>query len=102
MTKKPAAGEDDFFAKEDALRVEKLRKKLDGERAQREAENLKKAHWMRCPKCGNEMKEVAYRQVMVDQCGKCGYVGFDAGELEIVAGANQGFLRSVLGALTKK
>jgi len=101
--KKPTAGENEFFSKEEELAIRKLREKLDKERQGREAAQLKAAHWMRCPKCGGKMHEAPFQQVVVDRCESCGYVGFDRGELEIVAGRDQsGVLRHVLGLFKGK
>ncbi len=54
---------------------------------QREAaakEQAKKAHWMKCPKCGNDMAEKELDNVMIDQCTSCKGIYFDAGELELI------------------
>lgn len=99
---KPGAQEDQFFSEEDRLAIEKLREKVNAEKKAREAEMLKQAHWMRCPKCGNEMEEVPYRTVIVDQCQNCGYVGFDKGELDIVAGHESHFFEHVLSLFKSK
>ena len=42
------------------------------------------AHWMCCPKCGGKMAERKFENVMVDQCGACGGIYFDAGELDML------------------
>lgn len=100
---KPTAGEDEYFAKEDTVRMQELRKKLDAERKERQAKMLKEAHWMRCPKCGNQLKEVPFRQVVVDQCENCGYVGFDKGELELIAGSDSaGVIKHILSLFKAK
>jgi uncharacterized protein len=45
-------------------------------------EELKKAHWMCCPKCGQPMVEKDHKGVLVDVCTFCEGVFFDRGELE--------------------
>lgn len=51
-----------------------------------ERERLRELHWMRCPKCGAELKEIVFRSVKVDKCFACGGVYLDDGELEQLAG----------------
>lgn len=51
-----------------------------------ELAELKRLHWMRCPKCGSELEEIVFRGVKVDKCFVCGGVYLDDGELEQLAG----------------
>lgn len=79
---KPSSNEDEYFAKENAEKLRKLA--LDRSRAleQSQRDDLKKLHWMHCPKCGMEMQAVQFRGVEIDRCFNCGATVFDAGELE--------------------
>lgn len=81
-TPKPSQPEEEYFAKENA---EKLRK-LTHERTQaledERKEELKRLHWMRCPKCGTELQTVRFRGIEIDRCFSCGATVFDGGELE--------------------
>lgn len=70
------------FHEKDQQALQALRAQLDAKRAAAKAAAEKAAHWMRCPKCGGQMKEAAMGSVMVDQCGSCGGVYFDAGEVD--------------------
>ena len=70
------------FHEKDQQALQALRAQLDAKRAAAKAAAEKAAHWMRCPKCGGQMKESAMGSVMVDQCGSCGGVYFDAGEVD--------------------
>ncbi len=88
--------EDEFFKQQDAERIKKLREKLDKERAAKEAAQRKAAHWMKCPKCGGQMHEFNFKVVVADKCGDCGYIGFDAGELELVAGSDQNVMKGIM------
>lgn len=58
-------------------------------------EVLKKRHWMRCAKCGEELTEVQFRDVKVDKCFACGGVHLDDGELEQLTG-KPGWFESML------
>ncbi len=76
--------EEATFKQQELEALAKLREKLSSQRADAAASAAKEAHWMRCPKCGGAMAEVAKGSVMIDRCGGCGGVFFDAGELEIL------------------
>jgi hypothetical protein len=62
-------------------------------------EERKKAHWMKCPKCGGDLGEREYQGVKIDQCHDCYGVWLDAGELEQVSADNAGGL---FGFLTRR
>ncbi len=93
---KPSNPEDEYFAKESLEKVRELRKKLDKERLAQANEQEKTEHWMRCPKCGGQMKEENLRSVAVDVCTRCGGIYFDKGELDILVNTQEGFLREVV------
>jgi uncharacterized protein len=40
-----------------------------------------------CPKCGSEMRSYERNRVLVDQCGGCGGLFLDRGELETLVAA---------------
>jgi DNA repair exonuclease SbcCD ATPase subunit len=81
--------EDEWFRKNEeqliaAARV--AREKRERERAEQEKaeerKRLKEAHYMKCPKCGHDLKEEAIEAVKVDRCTFCEGLFLDAGELE--------------------
>ena len=81
MPVNPSDSEQEYFLK---LELEKLREAQKAHAAkQQEAEKQKQKelHWMRCPKCGCELKEIEYRTIKVDYCGGCGGSFFDSGEI---------------------
>jgi len=55
-------------------------------------EELKQLHWMKCPKCGMDLKEIELHGVKVDQCANCGGVFLDAGEMEQIEKHEEGGL----------
>lgn len=80
------AQEDEYFVKREKELIEKLRVK-----EQREAQqSVQKLCHMRCPKCGEPLKERSFQKILIDQCTGCGGIWLDAGELEDVAGREQG------------
>lgn len=79
------AQEDEYFIKKEKEAVEKLRAKHE-----REAKHsVKEACHMRCPKCGEPLKERSFQKILIDQCTGCGGIWLDAGELEEVAGKEE-------------
>jgi uncharacterized protein len=94
---KPSTTEEEYFLREEA---EKLRR-LAAERKKRtvgeDREALRQEHWMRCPKCGDELQTIRFRGVDIDRCFGCGGCWLDDGELEKLAGEEGGkVMRSVL------
>ena len=80
------SAEDDYIAREEVEKQHKLAKELGAKRAAQDAAALKAAHWEKCPKCGNDLKEIPFRGVKIDRCFHCHGTWLDAGELEKLAG----------------
>jgi hypothetical protein len=76
---KPSRNEEEYFAKLNAELIKERRASLDAARAQSD----RKAHYMKCPKCGGDLKEVEHHHVKVDRCVDCHGVWIDAGEIEL-------------------
>ena len=83
--------EDEWFLRNEKQLLEAARNarlKREAERATREkaeeTRRLKDLHFMKCPKCGHDMKEEQLESVAVDRCSHCEGIFFDAGELEQV------------------
>ena len=98
----PSRNEDEYFAKQDAELMKEMRAKLDKERAEQE----RKAHYMKCPKCGADLKEEMHGHVKIDVCPECGGMWFDAGEVEIMkhshAKGGSGIMQSFMDLLSGK
>ena len=62
-------------------REEKAKQKLLEEEEKKKKE-LKELHYMHCPKCGFEMKEISLDEIKIDKCSSCEGIFFDRGELE--------------------
>lgn len=75
------AKEDEYFVKKERELLAKLKAKQDAEAK----EAAKKAASMRCPKCGEPLKERSFQKIQIDQCTGCNGIWLDAGELEQVA-----------------
>jgi uncharacterized protein len=79
------SNEDQWFSanEQELLKAAKLRhEKTLKEESNKEQEELKQLHWLKCPKCGGDMEEINYDGIEIDKCKKCEGVFFDAGELD--------------------
>jgi len=75
------AQEDEYFVKKERELLAKMKAKQEAEAK----EAAKKASFMKCPKCGEALKERSFQKVTIDQCTGCDGIWLDAGELEQVA-----------------
>jgi Zn-finger nucleic acid-binding protein len=76
--------EADYFYKKNKELVERMRKKLDADRAHQAETAASNPHYMKCPKCAGDLREIDLLGVKVDQCTKCLGTYFDRGELELL------------------
>ena len=95
---KPSDEEEEYFHRADQEKVRKLREELDKKREAQSEEQCKQIHWMKCPKCGSDLEEINYHNVMIDKCSECNGIWLDQGELELLAKAEQ---RATKGLLSK-
>ncbi len=95
--------EEEYFYKKNKELIEKMRERYNAERAIREAQEKQKTYWMKCPKCGSDLKETELLGIKVDRCTGCDGIYFDKGELGIVlaAQAPKGFLTGLRRLLKK-
>jgi hypothetical protein len=92
---KPSKAEDEYFAKQEIERRKKWAQEQSAKMAVEEKERIKQAHWMKCPKCGMDLKEIELHGVKVDQCASCGGIFFDAGELDQLSKHDEGVMSRV-------
>lgn len=95
IEEKPSRNEDEYFVKQDAELVRARRAQLDEERKK----NERKAHYMKCPKCGADLTEREYHQVKVDICPECKGTWLDAGELELLGKVQRNEFSRFVGSL---
>ena len=74
LDKRGKALEEDYFRRQEQELIEKMRAKMAAEKRASEAPN--------CPKCDGKLVEVAFEEIQIDLCDKCGGAWLDAGELE--------------------
>ncbi|HYC60023.1 MAG TPA: zf-TFIIB domain-containing protein [Thermoanaerobaculia bacterium] len=87
---KPSKAEDEYFARQELERRKKWAQEQASKMATEQKDQLKQLHWMKCPKCGMDLKEIEVHGVKVDQCASCGGVFLDAGEMEQIEKHEQG------------
>ncbi len=87
---KPSKNEDEYFARQELERRKKWAQEQAAKMETEQKEQLKQLHWMKCPKCGMDLKEIEVHGVKVDQCANCGGVFLDAGEMEQIEKHEQG------------
>lgn len=94
MTEKPSRNEDEYFAREEREKLE--RQRASAVKASQETE--RKSHYMKCPKCGHDLKTEEFHGIQIDRCPNCHGVWFDAGEVDTVIGhEDKGLLGRVFG-----
>lgn len=76
----PSRNEDEYFAKQDAELLKDMRTRLDKDREVQE----RKAHYMKCPKCGADLKEETHSHVKMDVCPECKGMWLDVGEMDLL------------------
>lgn len=89
--------EDHYFAQRDRELLEKLKhaKTAEAEATVREVARL------RCPKCGERLRERILHEITLDECPACGGFWLDRGEFEELAGReNEGWFGRLLRART--
>ena len=95
--------EEEYFYRKNKELLEKTRRKLDAERATAQQRGQDQPYWMVCPKCGTKLTEVDLEGIKVDQCGGCGGLFFDKGEVELLVQGRQskGFPAALKGLFKK-
>jgi uncharacterized protein len=93
----PSTPEDEYFVRENAEKMRRLALQSKRSLAADEQKRLRDLHYMHCPKCGMEMKEVRYGKLDVDACFSCGGVFLDKGEIDVIARPEQkGIMSAIL------
>lgn len=101
MPKKPSEREDEYMARMEYERLQKIENEKHKNLAVQEKKRLQELHHMRCPKCGMELIAVNYKGIEVDKCSECEGVWLDAGELEAVSKLEQSGLDKLFGVFKR-
>jgi hypothetical protein len=97
MPKDHVDPEEEYFKKEDAERLAKLKAQGDADAAVRAREDLRALHRQRCGKCGATMTSNVFKGVEIDVCDECLAVLLDPGELEHLVGRDESAALAALG-----
>ena len=81
---KPSQQEEEYISRMEFEKKKKLEEEKRKNIKDNEKEELRKLHYMRCPKCGMELIEIDYKNIKIDKCSDCEGIWFNAGELETV------------------
>ena len=107
MVDRGSKSEDDWFRQNEkelletarAARLKREQERVAKEKVE-ETKRLKDLHFMKCPKCGHDMKEETLENVSIDRCTHCEGIFFDAGELEQIFAKKEeqrrGFFRKLI------
>jgi len=96
MPVKPTLDENEYFARQEAERMRKWAQEREAKLAQEERERRKALHFMKCPKCGADLEEIALSDVKVDKCFQCEGMWLDSGELDRITRKDAGFVRRLV------
>lgn len=104
IIKKRISKEDEYFAKRDSELVKDLRRKKE-EDEQKKIKDLllerKRIHYMKCPKCGMDLHEIEFKDVLIDRCPDCRGIWLDKGELETLLTKEARFMKQLFKGFFK-
>jgi Zn-finger nucleic acid-binding protein len=99
--------EDEWFARHEREMLEGVKRervRREQELAellkQEEARKRKELHWMKCPKCGSDLKEQKVQDVTIDKCTFCEGIFLDRNELDELLIKHDRERQSFLGRIT--
>ncbi|HJM82099.1 MAG TPA: zf-TFIIB domain-containing protein [Nitrospinota bacterium] len=101
MQDKPSNNESEFIAKIEFEKLKKLEEESTKGLIEKEKLEIKQLHYMRCPKCGMQLIELAYDQIKIDKCSSCEGIWLDAGELDEIMNDSKGMLQNFLSIFHK-
>jgi Zn-finger nucleic acid-binding protein len=83
--------EDEYFFKKDQELLAGMREAADARKKEVEEAHREQPYWMKCPKCGGQLREESLREVVkVDRCSGCNGIYFDDGELDLFVKSARG------------
>ncbi|RPI04842.1 MAG: hypothetical protein EHM64_08615 [Ignavibacteriae bacterium] len=85
MPDKPSTKEEEYFMRIELERRKRIEEENHRRMAEEEKRKQKELHYMHCPKCGMELREIDYKGINVDKCFSCDGVWLDAGEIDLLA-----------------
>jgi hypothetical protein len=101
MPVKPTEREEEYIARQEFERLQKIAAEKQARLAVEEKQRLKDLHYMWCPKCGMQLVEIDYRGIKVDKCSACEGIWLDAGEIEAIAALDKTLKEALLRIFRK-
>ena len=89
-------GEEEYFARQETERGRKSANKRQAKLLAEERERETALHFMKCPKCGMQLEEIAFGDVRIDKCFSCDGLWLDKGELDLIRQKEGGFIGRML------
>jgi hypothetical protein len=89
-------GEEEYFVRLEVERVRKVAEERQAKLLAEDRERDRAIHFMKCPKCGKQLEEIAFGDVRVDKCFSCDGLWLDKGELDLIREKDGGFMGRLL------
>jgi Zn-finger nucleic acid-binding protein len=96
MPVKPSTSEEEYFARQEVERRRKAAEERQATVRAEERERERALHFMKCPKCGVLLEEIAFGNIYIDKCFGCEGIWLDKGELEMIQKKDVGFMDRLL------
>jgi len=100
MVGKPGQ-EEAYIARNEFEKLQKIKIEKQLKLAEEEKVRLQKLHYMQCPKCGMELVEIGYQNILIDECTGCEGIWLDAGELESISNLEKSGLDKLFSIFKK-
>lgn len=101
MPIKPTEHEDEYFARLEQEIKKKAREQKNKRISDEERDQLRKLHFMKCPKCGIDLMEIDFRGMKIDECSACRGIWLDAAEFSAMADMDKPVLERLFNVFKK-
>lgn len=82
MPVKPSDLEDEYFIRLEKEMQRQREEQKKNQASMEERERLRALHFMKCPKCGENLMEIDFKGMKIDECASCRGMWLDAGEFD--------------------
>jgi hypothetical protein len=101
MPIKPTEHEDEYFARLEQEMKKKIKEQKSKRALKEERENLRRLHFMKCPKCGMDLMEIDFKGMKIDECSACRGIWLDAGEFDAMVKIEKPVLERLFNVFKK-
>lgn len=101
VIRKKISKEDEYFIKKDKEFIKEAKLKKEKEEIKKQKEAQKVLHYMKCPKCGFDLKEIEFKDILIDICPECKGIWLDKEELKELLNRETGVVKSLLKGFSK-